>query len=74
MYFFYATVLVPFSIIIIAIITSQLITSDSALKRRIAQGYLALVVAAFLFFSPLLYGITVPEWYYQSMLWLPSWR
>jgi len=74
MYFFYATALVPFSIIIIAIITSQLITSDSALKRRIAQGYLALVVAAFLFFSPLLYGITVPEWYYQSMLWLPSWR
>lgn len=40
----------------------------------IAALYLALVVAMFIYFSPILYGYWVSESWYQSLMWLPSWR
>nr|WP_268914198.1 phospholipid carrier-dependent glycosyltransferase [Corynebacterium uropygiale] len=36
--------------------------------------YLALVIAMFLYFSPILFGYWVSESWYQSLLWLPSWQ
>ena len=36
--------------------------------------YLALVVASFVYWSPILYGFMVPEDYYHSLMWLPSWK
>jgi len=36
-------------------------------------GYLALAVAMFLYWLPILYGIVIPEGWYHSLMWLPSW-
>nr|WP_245803059.1 phospholipid carrier-dependent glycosyltransferase [Corynebacterium phocae] len=36
--------------------------------------YLAAVLAFFLVFSSNLYGYTVPDWWYESLMWMPSWR
>jgi dolichyl-phosphate-mannose--protein O-mannosyl transferase len=52
--------------------------------RRLAGGeirwgtvaviaYLSLVVASFLYWLPILYGFMIPEVWYQSLMWLPSW-
>ena len=40
----------------------------------VAVCYVALVVAMFIYFSPILYGYAIPESWYQSLMWLPSWR
>lgn len=37
-------------------------------------AYLALAVGMFIYFSPILYGTLIPDWWFQSMMWLPSWR
>ena len=36
--------------------------------------YVALVAASFIYWSPIFYGYMVPEDYFQSLMWLPSWR
>jgi len=28
----------------------------------------------FLYFSPILYGFSIPESYYNQLMWLPSWK
>lgn len=86
MYFFYATALVPFTIVIIALALGMLMGKGSVVRwiRPIARteiragtlaviGYLALVIAMFVYFAPILYGIVVPDWYYNQLMWLPSW-
>ena len=40
----------------------------------LAAVIVALVVAMFIYFSPILYGYAIPESWYQSLMWLPSWR
>ncbi|WP_439648096.1 dolichyl-phosphate-mannose--protein mannosyltransferase [Corynebacterium lemuris] len=89
MYFFYATALSPFIIAMLALTLGQLHGRGRPVGwlwlRRLAGGgirwgtvaviaYLALVVAMFLYWSPILYGYLVPEGWYQSLMWLPSWR
>ncbi|AWB83680.1 dolichyl-phosphate-mannose--protein mannosyltransferase [Corynebacterium liangguodongii] len=89
MYFFYATALVPFSIVLIATALGSLASLGapvrSPLVRRVAGypitsgqlaviGYLALVIAMFVYFGPILYGVRIPDSYYNSIMWLPSWR
>lgn len=45
------------------------------LKNRIAfNAVLAGSITLFLFFSPLTYGFSIPDWYYKLMVWLPSWK
>ena len=80
MYFFYAMPLVPFTIVLLALACGYLWGRGNQLSRwPLTTGsmavvvYLALVVAMFLFFAPLLYGIPVPDWYRNAMAWLPSW-
>nr|WP_233125472.1 MULTISPECIES: phospholipid carrier-dependent glycosyltransferase [Corynebacterium] len=89
MYFFYAAPLVPFTAVLLALALGNLAQkgapSGNRLVRRIAGAdlrtgqlavivYLALVVASFVYWSPILYGFMVPEDYYHSLMWLPSWK
>lgn len=88
MYFFYATALVPFTIVAIALTLGQLHGKGREIRpqwmRRLAGGplswgtlivisYLALVLAMFVYWSPILYGYLVPDQWYHSIMWLPSW-
>ncbi|MBK4138303.1 phospholipid carrier-dependent glycosyltransferase [Corynebacterium macginleyi] len=89
MYFFYATAFIPFIIVLLALTLGQMVGRGAPIKWRwilcIAGGsirrgtfaaacYLALVVAMFFYFAPILYGFIIPESWYQSMMWLPSWK
>ena len=90
MYFFYATPLIPFTIIMIAIGLGELIPlgkrlSIPAIFHKIGAEtttvgglivaiYLGLVVAMFVYFSPILYGYTIPDALYETLMWIPSWR
>lgn len=71
MYFFYATALIPFVIIILAIILHG-ITRTS--WRPVAYAYLALVVAMFIFYVPILYGLQITDQWFNVLMWLPAWR
>lgn len=89
MYFFYATAFIPFIIVLLALTLGQMAGRGAPIRWRwilyIAGGsmrrgtfaaacYLALVVAMFFYFAPILYGFIIPESWYQSMMWLPSWK
>lgn len=89
MYFFYATAFIPFVIVLLALALGQMVGHGKPIRSRwvtrIAGGtmrrgtfaaacYLALVVAMFFYFAPILYGFIIPESWYQSMMWLPSWK
>ncbi|WP_425292276.1 dolichyl-phosphate-mannose--protein mannosyltransferase [Corynebacterium mayonis] len=88
MYFFYATALVPFTAVLLALALGSVASRgrpvNSPVLRKLAgiqlsTGqvaviiYMSAVVAAFLYWSPIFYGMRVPEGYYQSLMWLPSW-
>ena len=88
MYFFYAAAFIPFVIVLIALALGQIIGHGKKIGwewcNRLAGGpvrwgtiiaviYLALVIAMFLYFSPILYGYKIPNSWYDSMMWLPSW-
>ncbi|WP_047261579.1 dolichyl-phosphate-mannose--protein mannosyltransferase [Corynebacterium mustelae] len=85
MYFFYATPLVPFTIIMIAYVLGTLLGRGRLIHPRLLPApihtgsvavttYLGLVLAMFVYFSPILYGYPVPDSVYESLMWLPSWR
>lgn len=71
MYFFYATALIP-SIIIILAIALDHITRTS--WRAVAYAYLILVVAMFIFYAPILYGLQITNQWFNVLMWLPAWR
>ncbi len=48
--------------------------SDFAHKKIAFNAILIGSIILFLFFSPLTYGPSIPEWYYKLTVWLPSWR
>lgn len=86
MYFFYATALVPFTIVMLALALGMLAGTGPTLgwlrsisPRPLPAGtfavvvYLALVTAMFIYFSPILYGYVIPDWYFFELMWLPSW-
>lgn len=80
MYFFYAAVMVPFFVMMIALVLGEIAgkATDSRRRRLIGLGvvclYMALVAVNFIYMLPILTGtpITQTEWGHQ--LWLPSWR
>lgn len=89
MYFFYATGLVPFTIVLIAMALGYMTRRGKVIQlpwvRQIAGmplrwghlavvTYLAVVAGMFLYFSPILYGYMIPESIYQQIMWLPSWQ
>nr|WP_232051062.1 phospholipid carrier-dependent glycosyltransferase [Corynebacterium ammoniagenes] len=84
MYFFYAAPLIPFVIVALALTLGQLAGRGRQVRWLIparapwgtiaAYGYLGAVIAMFVYFSPILYGYTIPESWYNSLMWLPNWR
>ncbi|WP_442891887.1 dolichyl-phosphate-mannose--protein mannosyltransferase [Corynebacterium sp. Marseille-Q4381] len=89
MYFFYATALVPFTAVLIALALGNIAGKGEPVRwpwvgkiagAQLRTGqlavivYVALVAASFIYWSPIFYGYMVPEDYFQSLMWLPSWR
>ena len=80
MYFFYASVMVPFFVMMLALVLGEIAgrSTDSPRRRAIGLGivclYLALVVANFLYMLPILSGIPITPTEWNQQLWLPSWR
>lgn len=80
MYFFYAAVMVPFFVMMIALILGEIAgnASDSQRRRVIGLGvvclYLALVAVNFIYMLPILSGTPITQTEWGQQLWLPSWR
>ena len=86
MYFFYAAPLVPFTIVLLAIAVGELTKRGKPIRQAqklvgpltygqlAAIFYVAVVIGMFLYFSPILYGISIPNSFYNQMMWLPSWK
>ncbi|MBF6331236.1 dolichyl-phosphate-mannose--protein mannosyltransferase [Nocardia transvalensis] len=80
MYYFYATAMAPFLIMLLAAASGEIIGRATEPRERRGTGlllvclYLGLVVANFLWIYPILTGlpITVSTWNHH--MWLPSWR
>ena len=73
MYFFYAVPMIPFVLVGFALTLSQL-DRWRRWGHAIVTGYLTLVVASFVWFGPILYGLVIPNELYDFMMFLPSWR
>ena len=88
MYFFYATALVPFTAVLLGLALGNLAQRGARVRvpwlRKITGvpmrsgqlavlAYLVIVAASFCYWGPILYGIRIPESYFQSIMWLPSW-
>lgn len=76
MYFFYATALIPFVIIGYALIAADLAGwkfREKPAGRAIVTIHAALVLAAFIFWLPIMTGIPLPTETFNLRFWLPSW-
>ncbi len=58
----------------VLILAYSLDKSDFKENKIAFNAILAGSIILFLFFSPLTYGFSIPEWYYNLLVWLPSWR
>lgn len=89
MYFFYAAAIIPFTIIMLAFACQDFWNKGRAFSPRIGSFslntglktgsfivclYLALVIAMFIYWLPIFYGIMIPKGWYDQIMWLPSWR
>ena len=77
MYFFYATALIPFVLVAMALIAADVARwrpRGRAVGVGLVAAHLAVVVAAFLFWLPIMTGIPLPLETFELRLWLPSWK
>lgn len=80
MYFFYATPIVPFLVMMIAFIIGDFLRKPTdnperkKLRMFIATFYLALVVTNFAWLYPILTGAAISPFMWNMEMWLPSWR
>ena len=80
MYFFYATVMVPFFVMLVVLMLGEIAgrATDSPRRRQVGLVavclYVALVVANFAYLFPIVYGAPITEAEWGQQLWLPSWR
>ncbi len=80
MYFFYATVMAPFLVMLLALALGQILGRAAESRERRGTGllavclYLGLVVANFIWLYPILTGLPITPASWQHHLWLPSWR
>lgn len=72
MYFFYATAMIPFVIIALAMLLGKLRRAPSG--ALLYSIYLGAVTALFLFFLPLMVGLEVSQLGWELRMWLPSWQ
>ena len=80
MYFFYAAVMVPFFVMMLALVLGEVAgkATDPPRRRIIGRAivslYLALVVVNFIYMLPILAGTPITQTEWNLQLWLPSWR
>ena len=78
MYFFYATALVPFLALSLAMILGDVArwqpAKDPKTGRALAWGYMVAIIACFIFFMPLMYAMPLSEYWWDMHMWLPSWH
>ncbi|MBI4128999.1 MAG: dolichyl-phosphate-mannose--protein O-mannosyl transferase, partial [Parcubacteria group bacterium] len=60
--------------ILLAALLSDVMLTHLVHRRRIYGWVIFLVLIAFVFFSPLSYGIPLSQSSYQMRQWLPSWN
>lgn len=63
-----------FAIIITVYLLNHLTTLNVVRWKSLSFWILLAAVLGFIFFSPLTYGFKIPQKYYESTVWLPSWR
>ena len=80
MYFFYATVMAPFFVMMIVLALGEIAgrATDTPRRRQIGLAvvcvYTGLVVANFAFMWPTLVGSPLTQQEWANQLWLPSWK
>ncbi|MCX7444334.1 phospholipid carrier-dependent glycosyltransferase [Corynebacterium sp. P7003] len=89
MYFFYATAMVPFTVVLLAITLAQIARTGGPARirfprvpfpRKLTTGglgvicYLALTVTLFCYFLPIFYGFRITDDHFNSLMWLRSWK
>ncbi|MFI6865762.1 dolichyl-phosphate-mannose--protein mannosyltransferase [Nocardia sp. NPDC050406] len=80
MYFFYATAMAPFLVMLMALALGEILgrATDSSERRSLGLLvvclYLGIVVANFAWNYPILTGMPITQANWQDHLWLPSWR
>ena len=80
MYFFYGAVLLPFYVMMLALICGEIAgrRSDSEQRRLVGRVivclYVGLVIANFVYLWPILVGSPITQQDWSNHLWLPSWR
>lgn len=80
MYFFYAAVMAPFFVMMVALVLGEVAgkATDPPRRRIIGRAivslYLALVVVNFIYMLPILSGTPITQTEWNLQLWLPSWR
>ncbi|MFI6043975.1 dolichyl-phosphate-mannose--protein mannosyltransferase [Nocardia sp. NPDC051321] len=80
MYYFYATAMAPFLVMLVALALGQILGRVTESRERRDTGllvvclYLGLVVANFVWNYPILTAMPITGSSWQQHLWLPSWR
>jgi dolichyl-phosphate-mannose-protein mannosyltransferase len=62
-----------FAFMAIAYVTAWLSDQDIPILQQSSKFIMAAIALAFLFWSPIYLGLTIPSWYQSLLLWLPSW-
>ncbi|MCS4536381.1 dolichyl-phosphate-mannose--protein mannosyltransferase [Corynebacterium sp. HS2168-gen11] len=73
MYFFYATPLVPMTIICLTLLLGDLARKYPRIGLWTLTTIVGTATAQFFFFSPILYGYALPESWFPALLWFPYW-
>jgi len=63
-----------FPALIFSILSLSILFDKYNLGNKTTAFLAVASILAFLFFSPLTYGLKMPEWYLNLAIWLPSWR
>ncbi|MGK2902472.1 MAG: dolichyl-phosphate-mannose--protein mannosyltransferase [Mycobacterium sp.] len=80
MYFFYATAMAPFLVMLIALILGDVLYQPRQNPERRTLGliavscYVALVITNFAWLYPILTGLPISQSTWNMQIWLPSWR
>lgn len=80
MYFFYATAMAPFLVMLIALILGDILYQPRQNAERRTLGliavscYVALVITNFAWLYPILTGLPISQSTWHMQIWLPSWR
>jgi dolichyl-phosphate-mannose--protein O-mannosyl transferase len=62
-----------FAFMAIAYVTAWLSYQDMPILQQSSKFIVVAIALAFLFWSPIYLGLTIPTWYQSLLLWFPSW-